>query len=237
MKAGRKWLRPALLCLFSLMVGLVAPVGSAVADEKEELTPELQEIVDVYLQNGVDESVALNVAERIGAGELVDAVQMSTYQAVEVGTSVGADGTESTTYHYPDGSIEVLSLVPLANAPGQMQPMSISGCITSGTPGAQSGCQVSYWSANIQMRFSATYALIWDSYDAIYSVYDNYCSGLGGTTSLVSFGILKNVENGYGPASADLKVQWNGYGGVGSVTKSLRLYVGGNSAWDAIINA
>ncbi len=94
------------------------------------------------------------------------------------------------------------------------------------------GCEIYTWVASISASFKADYIIYTSKPDTITAKYGNKWSVLAGTEiTNEKFSTLRTTEDGNGPATVELRADYKALG-VPIGYASMRLYVGGNAAWD-----
>jgi hypothetical protein len=151
------------------------------------------------------------------------------------------NGGETTRYTFPDGSVAVSTVedVPANQSSTQdsantIKPLSISGgsCTSGSGYVSCSNRTVSYQLATYGYSFTATYEEVNGAYDKIDSAGNWNIWTAGGTYANASMRIIHSTESASYNAEARLSAQINLADGTGSLTRSLSLIVGDDSARD-----
>lgn len=210
-----------------LAVGVVAVPASA--DSPPITKNELAMMQGFWAEYGVDSETQKNLVRKIRAGELTDAELLGQDDAVSSESVLTSHGRENV-FTFVDGSVSVTSLEaePTAGS-GIISPAAITGCITSGTPGRQNGCKVSWRTALSQVWFYSDYSLLYDAYDKVHSAYNWFIEySIGFNVDIIHCKVIRGTQTATLPARGELKMNFSS--GITSGTRILRIDVMSNTA-------
>lgn len=217
----------------SLIFGLafLSPQLTGASSFTEE---DLQKIRENQLNMGASEETVNRLIEKLLNGEAVDADIMNPEDAVSSNTEIIGD-FEVTTYVFPDGSRSQLSkqtLESMNNNPGGVQTLGISGgsCSTDSFGTSCTNRKISYQLSTYGYSFYANYYISRYGYDSISWAGNWNIWVAGGNYSNPSMRIIRKNETSSQKAEARLSATINAGGDIGSLTRSLSLHVGKDSA-------
>jgi hypothetical protein len=214
----------------------VEAVSSYTSNESTLTAEDIAEIRNNLVDMGINNTTVKKLIKKLENGGVIDADIMLPEQAVSSEEKV-ENGIKTITYTFPDGSRSRITsqVVPSQTAPsGNIGIQSISGgsCQSGSGYVVCTNRKVSYQLATYGYSFYADYQLVNQAYDKINWAGNWNIWSAGGTVSSQSMRIIRATESVSGKAEARLSAVINLANGAGSLTRSLSLLVGGDSATD-----
>ncbi|BDG30467.1 hypothetical protein [Parageobacillus thermoglucosidasius] len=214
--------------------------------EQHEVLGYTQEDYDLIKQRQIEMGVAPEKAEELIAklknGEVLDADVLSPEDAVNTVKVVNGDTTK-ITYFFPDGSAAqteytdpsvTTNVSKGSKSKGTILPQSISGgsCTTVPYTTTCKNRKVSYQLVTYGFSFYADYTIVGPDYDSIQWAGNWNIWVAGGNYTNPSMRIIRARETDSAKAEARLSATINLPSGQGSISRSLSLLVGDDSATD-----
>jgi hypothetical protein len=259
-KEGRKMKKVIRVLSLAVVLGIgfsgtgiaKAEVVQSTEEAQQNTLEYTQEDYELIKQKQIEMGVTPEKAEELIAklknGEVLDADVLSPEEAVSKVEKVDGD-TTTITYTFADGSVaqsKFPSNLSTINSmskstkgtkgtKGTISPNSISGgsCTTTSVTTVCTNRKVSYQGATYGYSFYADYTIVRYDYDSIQWAgnWNIWCAG--GNYTNPSMRIIRSKETSSAKAEARLSATINLGGGGGSLTRSLSLHVGGDSASDS----
>ncbi|WP_143425237.1 hypothetical protein [Geobacillus sp. FJAT-46040] len=191
---------------------------------------------------GVTPEKAEELIDKLKNGEVLDADVLSPEKAVKTIKSVNGDIVK-ITYFFPDGSAAQTEYTDPSVVTNTLKdnktistiiPQSISGgsCTTVTYTTTCKNRKVSYQLATYGFSFYANYTIVGPYYDSIQWAGNWNIWVAGGTYTNPSMRIIRATETDSAKAEARLSATINLSGGYSSISRSLSLLVGNDSATD-----
>jgi hypothetical protein len=195
------------------------------------------------IEMGVSPEKAEELIAKLKNGEVLDADVLSPEEAVKTVKAVDGD-TIKITYFFPDGSAAQTEYTDPSTttdsstgstSEGTVSIQSISGgsCSTVTYTTTCTNRKVSYQLATYGFSFYANYTIVGLDYDSIQWAGNWNIWVAGGTYTNASMRIIRARETDSAKAEARLSATINLSGDYSSITRSLSLLVGNNSATDS----
>ncbi|WP_156876626.1 hypothetical protein [Microbacterium luticocti] len=215
----------------AISAALLVPLSAATAANADEgrTSSAYSEIYQWYVDHGVENDVAAQLAENILDGNMP---LSSRSDAMPVSEDRYRDGGWVVTVrHFADGSLTESRLEePAPPVSGGVRPMTVGSCegTSSGTNYINySNCRVEEKTAYLVLSFRADYTRAY-GVGVIDAVRQPYSYSVGGTAATPSLSITKSASNSSGPATAVGRTVFKTL--YSSATVSIKLSVNGTSA-------
>lgn len=243
-----------LLSLGSVLVLGFANVNIVKADVVETKSVEQQNMLrysqedyelikQKQVEKGVEPEKADELINKLKNGEVLDADILSPEQAVKKVKEVNGE-LVTITYFFPDGSASQTQFtdpsvkvgeLKYGKTRGYISPNSISGgsCSTGTFTTSCTNRLVSYQLATYGFSFYADYTLVRYDYDSIQWAGNWNIWTAGGTYTNPSMRIIRSKETSNEKAEARLSATLNLANAGSSISRSLSLIVGKDSATDS----
>ncbi|RIJ64074.1 hypothetical protein [Rummeliibacillus sp. POC4] len=228
------------LLILGIMIGL-SPIKSSAETKNEQLMTEseLENMKIELIKEGVTEDTAEKLKNKMADGKLLDSMILDESKAIDTQTIKNPDGSEQQTLTFPDGSIITKGIEYANFSNNTTNPLITTfgtgisgGSCTSGS--GYSVCKnkkVYYSNPGVwKIYFHANYEMINGGYDKITWVGNEGTWLSAGTVSDPLVRIIKRTENANGKAQARYSVYMFLGGSYGTLTRSVSLYVGKDSA-------
>ncbi len=182
---------------------------------------------------GIPENVRSQLRLKLESGQPLDS--MLGGEPVETDVTTTNDW-KTTVNRFPDGSVTATKMqIGRTASSGAISPMSLSQCSVATVTGGKkySNCYIYTWVGTLSASFRADYIIYTSKPDTITAKREAHWSFAYGTEVYnKEFKTIRATENASGPACVEIRADYK-VAGFPLGYAALRLYVGGNTAWDA----